>query len=369
VVAHLTQPLIIAIAAAVLILCVLGEALHARRTARVARLAFGPSGRPRAWTAAVAPARCLAAALAVWGLLTLASIDGAPTDPKAGKAPDRHLILALDVSPSMYIQDSGPDGKKTRQHRAGDVLQSVLERLDMTRTKVTIVAFYSTARPVVVDTGDLNVINNILYDLPLSQAFKEGQTNMYEGLRAAAKIAAPWRPGSATLILISDGDTLPDAGRVALPPSIGDALVVGVGNPYRASQVGEHYSRQDSSSLKRLAAQVHGAYHDGNVQHIPTATLRQLTMLGLKEDRTPRLRTVALTAVGTGATLLASISPLLAAFGVRRRGVGVQAARPTINPAFRSELEGKPGPRAGLAPSRPRTTGTPVEEPLQGALS
>ncbi|MCC6320226.1 MAG: VWA domain-containing protein [Phycisphaerales bacterium] len=317
----LTPPIILAVSASVLVACLLAEWWHGRRVARVARLAFGPTGR-RAWVVAVPFVRAIGAAAACWGLLTLLSIDGTPVDLQYKKIPDRHLVIALDVSPSMYVQDAGPEGRKTRQHRAADVLQSILTRLDMRQTRVTVVAFYSSARPVVLDTTDLNVVNNILYDLPLAQAFKEGKTNMYEGIKAAAKVAEPWRPGSATLVVVSDGDSLPPSGRPELPPSIGDALVIGIGNPYRASNVGDSLSRQDAASLKQLAAQIRGVYHDGNATHLPTSTLRSLTMMNLREDRATRLRTIALVAVGGGAAAIAAVSPLLGAFGLRKARPG-----------------------------------------------
>lgn len=314
----LSPPAILTVAAAVLVACALAEWLHARRAARVARLAFGPTGRSRTWTSAVPFVRCIAAGAVCWGLLTLIAIDGTPVDLLKAKVPDRHLVLALDVSPSMYVKDAGPDGKKTRQHRAADVMQSILTRLDMAHTRVTVVAFYSSARPVVLDTSDLNVVNNILYDLPLSQAFKEGKTNMYEGIKTAAKLAEKWRPGSATLVVVSDGDTLPQSARPVLPPAFGNSLVIGIGNPFRASNVADTLSRQDTTSLKQLAAQISGVYHDGNATHIPSTTLRELTMMSLKEDQATRLRTIALAVTGGGAALLAAVSPLLAAFGVRR---------------------------------------------------
>lgn len=310
--------LLIALAAAAV--CVVGEVWHARRVRRVARLAFGPGGKARAWVRGVPVTRCAGAALACWGLLTLMSLDGAAAETDRSAPPDRHLLIALDVSPSMYIKDSGPARKTSRQHRGAEIMQSILDRLDMNQTKVTVVAFYSTARPVVVDTSDLNVVNNILSDLPLSHAFKDGKTNMYEGVKTAASIAERWRAGSATLVVVSDGDTLPETGRIAMPAAIGDVLVIGVGDPYRPSAVGEDLSRQDRHSLQRLAVQFRGVYHDGNEKHLPSNVLGDLTMLGLKDDRPPRMRTIAMAAVGTGAGLIGVISTLLAVFGLSAAG-------------------------------------------------
>src|SRR5262245_22519363 len=125
----------ILIAAAVLLVCALADWLHARRAARIARLAYRPAGRPRACVTVILFARAIGAAVACWRLRTLLAIEDTPVDLQKAKVPDRHLILALDVSPSMYSQDAGPDGKKTRQHRAAEVMQSILNRLDMAHTR------------------------------------------------------------------------------------------------------------------------------------------------------------------------------------------------------------------------------------------
>lgn len=310
--------ILIGIAACLLALA--GEWVHSRRVARVATLAFGRSGGPRGWVSGVPFARAAAVGVLAWGLLTLLALDGAPTDLAHRRAePTRHLLIALDVSPSMYIEDSGPAGETARGRRAYDVLESVLQRLDVSHTRVSIVAFYSTAKPVVVDTEDLNVVENILRDLPLEHAFKEGQTNMYEGVRAAAELAGTWAPGSATLIVVSDGDTLPESGLPRMPSSVTDTIVLGVGNPYRGTTIAGRTSRQDAASLKRLAVRLGGLYHDGNANHLPSAVIDRLRMLTLEADHKTELRTIAVVATGTAAAVLGVISPSLALAGVRRR--------------------------------------------------
>ena len=102
------------------------------------------------------------------------------------------------------------------------------EGLDLRQTQVSVIAFFSTARPVVVDTFDAEVVTNILQDLPLEQAFQSGKTTMYAAVAAAGEIGASWRANSATLVLVSDGDTLPPEKPTPLPPAFGDVLVLGV---------------------------------------------------------------------------------------------------------------------------------------------
>lgn len=317
------------IAIAVTVVVAGAEWLHARRVARIARLAFGARGRARGWTAAAGPMRCVGAGLLAWGLLTLIQVDGGGRSGAKKREPDQHLLIVLDVSPSMYIKDAGPEGKQTRGERARDVLNSVLQRLDMARTRVSVVAFYTAAKPVVVDTSDLNVVANILSDLPLEHAFKAGPTAMYSGVKEAAKLAQAWQPGSATMVVVSDGDTLPDAAAPGMPSSLSDSLILGVGSPNRTTTIAGHASRQDEASLKALAARVKGSYFDGNAHHLPTTVLRGLRMLATDASEPPPLRAIALVACGVGGTLVAGVGVVLALWGAPKRAVsrrGVESA-------------------------------------------
>src|SRR5204863_9981215 len=108
--------------AAAILLCGLAEWLHARRCARVAHLAFGPAGRARRWVIVVPWLRMAAVGAACWGLLVLLTIDSAAWEakPSADQGPLHHLVIALDVSPSMQLEDAGPQGNQRRAARAHD---------------------------------------------------------------------------------------------------------------------------------------------------------------------------------------------------------------------------------------------------------
>lgn len=307
------------IAFAVGLAVLLAEWLHARRTRRLAWLAFGPRARPRGWVLATIPLRAAAAAALCWGLLVLLSIDAqSPEDRDAAPQSDkhvRHVVLLLDVSPSMHIADSGTDGRQPRDTRARDVLRSVLARLDSPAVRTTVVAFYTEARPVVVDTFDPEVTANILDDLPLEHAFAPGKTNLYTAVKSAAKIGAAWPERSAVLVLVSDGDTLPATETPTLPPAFERALVVGVGNSRQGTFIDGHSSRQDVESLRRLAARLKGTYHDGNARHVPTAEVSRLAPVVASRGTELGRRAAALAAVAAGACLLAGIPVLLALAG------------------------------------------------------
>jgi Ca-activated chloride channel family protein len=316
-------------ALAVLLLTALAEWVHSRRVRRVASLAFGPEGRPREWVWVAPFARTLAIAALVWGFVTLFLLDPKVLRPK--KSPEggyRHLVIVLDVSPSMQLSDAGPDGQQTRAKRAAEVLMSILGRVALEQCRVSVVAFYSGAKPVVIDTADPEVVRNILGDLPLDQAFNVGKTRILDGIKEAFDLARDWRAGSTTLVIASDGDTVPDSGMPTVPPSIGQVLVIGVGDARLGKFIDGHQSRQDASTLRQVAARLRGDYHDGNEKHLPSPSLNALARtLPMKEEKETGRRELAIGALAIGAGLLAFLPVALAIAGSNWRA-GRRSADP-----------------------------------------
>ena len=306
-------------AACVFAFVLIAEWLHARRVRRVAILAFGRAGKPEAWTVIVPPLRALALAALTWGLITLYVID--PRVSRPSEAPDaslRRILLLLDVSPSMQLTDAGIGHKQTRARRASEVVMSILERVVLEQAKVTVVAFYSSAKPVVVDAKDPNVIKNIMNDLPLDQAFEIGKTSIPDGLREAFNVAKPWREKSTTLLVVTDGDTIPATGLPPAPPSIGRTFVIGVGDPRVGKFIDGHQSRQDASTLRQLAARLGATYHDGNEKHLPSETFAELAeALPVKEKRETGRREAAIAAAADGGLVTALIPLALGLAGSR----------------------------------------------------
>ena len=258
----------------------------------------------------------------VWGFVTLLFLNPKVHRGEAlqqGEKPG-HILIILDVSPSMRLEDAGPELKLGRRRRAQHIMDSFFNRVPMEQHRVSVVAVYNDAKPVVVDTEDIEVIRNILDGLPLDQAFVAGETDLFAGLEEAIRIAKPWEPRSTMLLVVTDGDTIPATGMPRLPASVRDVLVVGLGDPTKGSFIDGHQSRQDTATLRQMAVRLGGTYHNGNENHISTATLKRMTgrtKPGVFEKLTER--EYALIACGVGSLIFATLPILLHFFGTSWR--------------------------------------------------
>jgi Ca-activated chloride channel family protein len=235
----------------------------------------------------------------------------------------------------MRLDDAGPKGDQQRMKRASEVMESFFKRVAIEQYRISVVAVYNGAKPVVVDTKDVEVVRNILGDLPMHHAFPTGKTDIFSGLEEAAKIAHPWKPRSTTVILVSDGDTVPATGMPKMPASVAHVLIVGIGDPRTGKFIDGRQSRQDTSTLRQVATRLSGTYHNGNEKHLSSEFLRQLTQSS-EAGPLKRLsrREYALIACGVGASVFALLPLLLHYAGTRwrpgvpdgapRSGVGAQ---------------------------------------------
>ena len=306
-------------AAGAFILSAGAEAIHMIRIRRLSALAFGPKSSPAFWVRAAAPLKIMAYSLICWGLVSLML-----TKPKTHNSTEidatkqRHVILLLDVSPSMRLVDAGPTGTISRTQRGAEIVESLFDRVPIRQYKLSVIAFYNEAMPVVIDTDDLEVVKNTLSDLPMHFAFKGKDTNLFKGLEQAAKIAAPWNPDSAILMVVTDGDTVPATGMPPMPKSISNVLLVGVGDPITGKFIAGKNSRQDTSTLRQVATRLNGEFHNGNAQHISSTMISNLTQ---KTQRTQwqdlTRREYALIAITLGTLILCVLPFLLHYFGTR----------------------------------------------------
>lgn len=306
------------------LLVLVGETLHSRRVRRVAHLAFGPEGRPQRWTLLAPVLRLLSATALAWGMATLVTIE--PHVHISGEVSEeewRHLVLVLDVSPSMLLRDAGQSGEQSRSERAKELVDSLFERVPIGKFKITVIATYNGAKPVVEDTRDIELVRHVLTEVNMRYAFKTGSTRLFDGIAEAARIGKPWRAKSAMLVIVSDGDTVPATGMPELPPSFGGTLVIGVGDSVSGKFIAGHQSRQDASTLRQVANRLGGEFHNGNKRHVPSDILAAAA----SDSRRPlierlTLREYALLAVTVGSVLLAGLQLLLHYFGARWRPGG-----------------------------------------------
>ena len=302
-------------------LTLIGELLHARRVHRLRHLLFGPSGAPARWAGAAPFLRILSSSALAWGLTALIYVE---PQVHAGEeiAEDewRHLLLVYDVSPSMLLKDAGASGDQTRHERARELIESMFERVKIGQYKVSVIATYNGAKPVVTDTKDIEVVRHMLSEVDLQYAFKVGKTKLFDGVQVACDIARPWRANSALMVVVSDGDTVPATGMPALPPSIGGTLVIGVGDHLSGSFIAGQQSRQDESTLRQVATRMGGEFHNGNRRQVPSDILDAAA----KDSRKPlleqlTLREYALLAVLLSSLVLTLLPVLLHYFGTRWR--------------------------------------------------
>jgi Ca-activated chloride channel family protein len=306
----------------VVVLAAAAESLHARSVKRIARLAFGPGGQPAHWARFAPALRVAALGALTWGLATLYLLE-AKTHRSADEIPEnekRHLILVLDVSPSMRLKDAGPEHKQSRMQRARDVLDSLFGRVGIRQYLISVVATYNGAIPVVERSHDSEVLRNILSDLPMHYAFPKGNTDLFAGLEEAAKIAKPLRPGSATLLVVSDGDTVPATGMPKMSVAISSKLVIGVGDTKQGTFIDGRHSRQESSALRQIAIRLGGVYHDGNEKHVSSEILRAISQSGDAANvEKLTLREYALIACAIGAACFSILPLALQRFGTAWR--------------------------------------------------
>lgn len=349
-------------AIAVMVTVALAELIHFFRCRKVAYLAFGPRRIPALWATLSPLLRVASFGAVVWGLVTLFTLP--PRVHRAETVTEqevKHVVLVLDVSPSMRLQDAGPEGAQSRLHRAADVMESFFQRVPLEQYRISVVAVYSGAKPVVIDTTDIEVVRNILRDLPMHYAFQVGKTDLFAGMEEAAKVAKPWRAGSTTVLMITDGDSVPATGTPKMPISVRDVVLVGIGDPRSGKFIDGRQSRQETSFLRQIAARMGGIYHDGNEKHLSTDLLQRITQSS-KENPWERLtlREYALIAIAAGGLLLALLPVLLHYVGttwqpgIRKVGSSPAAERKS------ALLPQPPGPRPNPQKTRSRTESEPA---------
>jgi len=361
------HPLQLGTAAALLALALaaLAETLHHRRVQRVRHLAFGRAGRGSPVLRAAPFLRAAGVTLAAFGLAVLLVLEPEYEDPEPAKDAAKHILVCMDSSPSMFLEDAGPrldraGGTKPerRSGRAGEVVQAILDRADPKETRVTVFSIYRGGIPVAEETYDKEVVRNFFDGLPMYAAFEPGPTDLQKGVAEALEYARRWEDNTAMLVIVSDGDDSGEQARAYLPRSIADVLVIGVGDPRNPTTIAGHRSKQDARSLRELASRLGGTYFDANERHLPTSLLAGLTITKPRLEDQVGLREAALASLAIGALLAAAVGPALAALGrtPQRPASAPAGARrhPSPRPRpFRRPSAAPPAPRSPLRSNVP----------------
>ena len=311
------------IALSVALIACLAEILHQRRINRVRLLAFGPAGRPRHWTWTVPVWRVVGLTLAAWGFASLwLQVEPRVHNQELVKENEyKHLVLVVDVSPSMHLQDAGPEGDRSRRQRASDVIESLFNRVPTRNFKISLIGVYTDAKALLEDSKDHEVVRHIMERMPMWHAYKPGKTNLLSGISLASKMARPWNPGSTFVVVLTDGDTVPPTGMPKLPASVAEFIVVGLGNPNNGTFIDGHQSRQDVNTLRQVANRLRGVYHNGNQKHLTSQIVGRFVNSRLDDSsRAWTRREWSLAAAAAGSALFALLPLWLHYFGTAFHG-------------------------------------------------
>ncbi len=307
-------PLLSALAA--LLAAAGAEWLHTRRIRAVGRLAFGPAGAARGWTRAVPFLRAISLAAFAWGLATLWMIKVEAEGGGKGKRDEEatRLIFVADLSPSMYLEDSGPDGTQTRQARMREVVEAILQRVSG-NLRFGVIGFYTDSLPVVMEARDPELVRNVFNGLPLAYAMPLGETDLGQAINAALALVKDFPAGSTRILIFTDGDSVNIAPLASRPASVRDVTFLGLGNASKGTFIDGHLSRQEPDTLRRLATELKATYEDVNERHLSTAALGDLVKMALPPGRGLTLAQLAVLAMVAGAAILGLIPVALEGFG------------------------------------------------------
>jgi Ca-activated chloride channel family protein len=248
---------------------------------------------------------------AAWSLVTLIAFNNLVRDRDRRTKSVRHLMVLLDVSPSMLIADAG-DGSLLRMQRASEVLKSVLDRVPGDNVRFSAAAFYTEARMLVSECRDRELMLHLAGGIPFHITYKPGKTDLLKSVNEAGALMKDWNRKSTTLLVISDGDSLPPSGLERMPSSVAEVIVAGVGAPGRGTFIDGHMSRQDTANLSQLARRLGGRYFDCNTRHLPSEVLEKLNSEdpGAAKWRSDR-RLVALVVLAASSSLICFLPLLL----------------------------------------------------------
>jgi Ca-activated chloride channel family protein len=296
-------------------LTALAEWLHGRRIRVAERLAFGPAGA-RGWTRLVPMLRAVSLAAFAWGLATLILLKTGGDDDLANRESGEatRLVFVADLSPSMYLEDAGPDGTLTRQARMREVVEGILQRVSG-NLRFGVIGFYTESLPVVMEARDPELVRNVFNGLPVTYAMPLGKTDLGRAVNETLELVADFPESSTRIILFTDGDSVSLVPIAPRPKSVSEVLVLGIGNPNKGTYIDGHQSRQETGTLRSLAASLGGAYEDVNTKHLATTALGDLVVPLAPLAKGLNLEQIAVLAMVLGALINGCLPIALELFG------------------------------------------------------
>jgi Ca-activated chloride channel family protein len=244
-------------------------------------------------------------------------------------------MVLLDVSPSMLLKDAGESGDMMRNARASAVLKSVLDRVPGDHVRFSAAGFYTETRLLVNECQDRELILHLAGGTPFHITYKPGKTELLKSLNEVGELMKDWERKSTTLLVISDGDSVPPAGLMPMPSSVSQVIFAGVGDSGRGTFIDGHLSRQDTATLSQLSRRLNGTFYDCNVKQIPSDALAKLNAEepGAAKWKTDR-RLLALIVL-TASTVLLCLLPLLLEYlgsAWKPRGLSTKSLTPRLAP-------------------------------------
>jgi hypothetical protein len=272
--------MVILITVLVVLSAVLAEFVHWRRCRRIARMEFATPRDGLAVVTVAAVARVVGIALTAPSLLLLWESSSVIRNSMGAVASEGELdrmIVIMDASKSMNLQDAGPNAKDTRASRARELIYYLVSQAQrMPRT--TLMAFGDATLPVVYDSKDWDVLSNVLLRQYYTTAFKSDKTNIDHAVQESVEKARDWIPRSTIAVLLTDGESEPTRKSFDVPRSIRHFLVLGVGSK-EGRPIGQglrEVSRLDEENLLRVAKLVGGKYFDATREMPPVDYVHQV---------------------------------------------------------------------------------------------
>ena len=241
----------------------ISEVRHSRVARRVTQLGWNA----RAWESLclrfVAVGRSIAFIGSIWAVTNLVSLPAVPSPSQQNDSLElrEHIIILVDVSPSMLLMDGGIDKSQVRLTAATDYLDKLLVSSCVEDQLYSLWTCYDELIDYVDATPDKNVVRNFLLNdrfftthmrSTIDGPSAARETNLVKCIRSAFEKVKERPRGSVTFVLLTDGDCEGLGERIPTPKSVDAFHVLGVGS-LEGCRIGARYSKLNRTGLQEFA--------------------------------------------------------------------------------------------------------------------